>query len=63
MKILKITTHWTAEEADCIYQLLDDMKVAIWECYGEEIIEMHKALRDEQLNDEDSDPFNDELLF
>ena len=29
MKILKLTTHWTAEEADCIYRFLDEFRYAI----------------------------------
>jgi len=37
MKIIKMTTHWTTEEADCIYQFLDDFRCAIWESYGDDI--------------------------
>jgi len=29
MKILKLTTHWTAEETDCIYRFLDEFRYAI----------------------------------
>ena len=43
MKILKITTYWSAEEAEGIYQLLDELKDAIWQSYGEAILEMHKT--------------------
>jgi len=42
MKTLKMVTHWTVAEADCIYQLLEDFRTALWESYGEEILVMHK---------------------
>lgn len=38
MKILKITTYWSAEEEESIYQLLDELKDAIWQSYGEDIL-------------------------
>jgi len=61
MKTLKITTHWTAEEADAVYQCLDDLKEAIWQCYGEEIINVQKQKQyDEPIIDDD---FFDEVNF
>ena len=61
MKTLKITTHWTAEEADAIYQCLDDLKEAIWQCYDEEIINVQKQKQyDESKVDDD---FFDEVNF
>lgn len=48
MKILKITTHWTPEEADAIYQFLDNYKEALWQSYGEDIVQMHKTIHDQQ---------------
>ena len=63
MKILKITTHWSAEEAEGIYQLLDELKDAIWQSYGEDILEMHKTIQlEKQDGGEYWDP-NDELPF
>lgn len=62
MKTVKITTHWTPEEADCIYQFLDHFKEALWEAYGEDMVKMRKANQDEQqLCHENA--FNDELPF
>ena len=49
MKILKMTTHWTTEEADCIYRLLDEFRCAIWESYGNNIELLYQAQREEQL--------------
>ncbi len=49
MKILKLTTHWTAEEADCIYRFLDEFRCAIWENYGHDIELLYRAQHEEQL--------------
>lgn len=49
MKILKITTHWTTEEADCLYRLLDEIQCAIWENYGKDIEQLYQAHREEQM--------------
>ena len=63
MKTLKITMHWTPEEADCIYQLLDDFKQALWQCYGEDIVQMHKTIQAEQKERDEEKESHDELLF
>lgn len=62
MKILKITTYWSPEEADCIYQLLDELKEVIWAAYGEDILKMHQEIRDEKTEAQSED-FNDEIQF
>ncbi len=49
MKTLKIATHWTVEEADCIYRLLDEFQCAIWESYGQDIEQLYQMHREEQL--------------
>lgn len=49
MKILKMTTHWTTEEADCMVRLLDEFQSAIWECYGKDIEQLYQDYREEQL--------------
>lgn len=61
MKCLKITTHWTTEEADCIYQLLGELQEVIWQNYGEDIYHMHEIIREEQLKREEA--FYDEITF
>jgi hypothetical protein len=63
MKILKITTHWSAEEAEGIYQLLDEFKDAIWQSYGEDILEMHKTMQLEKQDSDEHEDFNDETPF
>ncbi len=63
MKTLKITTHWTTEEADCIVQLLDEFKSLIWQHYGEDMVDMHKSIRVQQQRIEDRDESDDDVVF
>ncbi len=63
MKTLKITVHWTPEEADCIDQFLDDFKQALWQCYGEDIVQMHKTVHAEQQKCSEEKEPDEELLF
>lgn len=63
MKTLKITTHWTADQAEDIYTLLDDLKSAIWQSYGEEIVSMHREIAFEQKKEGENREIRDEPLF
>ena len=63
MKTLKITTYWTADQADCVYQLLGELRSELWEHYGDEIVEMYEMIRAEQQQCEDSVEVNHELPF
>ncbi len=63
MKILRITTHWSAEDAEYVYQLLDDFKDAIWQSYGEDILEMHRIRQLEKQAGDTLEDFNDEMPF
>ena len=49
MKILKMTTHWTTEEADCIDRFMDEFQCALWENYGNDIELLYRAEHEEQL--------------
>jgi hypothetical protein len=61
VKTLKITTHWTVEEADCIYQFLGDFQSAIWEGYGDGIEQMYSEIKDDQQAREKT--FFDDIRF
>ena len=65
MRILKMTTHWTAEEADCIYRLLEELQSIVWANYGNDITKMYQLMRDEQLEMERDreDIIPDEIPF
>ena len=61
MKSIKITTYWTPEEAHCIYQLLDELKSAVWASYGTDIQAMFEDVRREQACQEQSKDVDDEI--
>lgn len=63
MKTLRITTYWSTEEADCIYQLLDELKIAVWQQYGKDITLMYEEIRDEQQKDNGPSEMNEEFPF
>ena len=64
MKTIKLTTHWTTEQADDIYVLLETFKEAIWQVYGEDIIKMHQEIANEKVREEGEDnSLNDEIPF
>ena len=63
MKTLKITTHWTPEEADCIDQFLADFKAALWQSYGEDIVQMHQTIHAQQQARYEKKASDAELLF
>ena len=53
----------TAEQADCIYQLLGDLRSVLWDHYGDEIAELYEEIRVEQQERPDSVEVNHELPF
>ena len=54
MKVIKITTHWSPEQAEDIYRLLDELKSAVWQSYGDDIIKMHLDDNKDKKNDDES---------
>ncbi len=66
MKTLRITTHWTTEQAENMFTLLDDLKTAIWQSYGEDIVTMHREIAFEQkkeIENEEEGEFKDAPFF
>ena len=61
MKILKITTHWTTEEADCVYRLLGELQSEIWQHYGEDIHHMYDLIQEAQLKRDET--YFDDIPF
>ena len=43
VKITRVTTHWTADEADTVVAFLDELRDMLWESYGDQITEMRRA--------------------
>ena len=46
MKLMQIKSHWTPDEAHSLLTWLDELREAIWQTYGQDIIDYH---RQEQL--------------
>ena len=66
MKTLRVTTHWTTEQAEDMYTLLDDLKSAIWQSYGEDIVTMNREIAFEQKKERENredDQLKSEPLF
>lgn len=40
MTVIKITTHWEAEEAHSVIEFLDQLREVLWQHYGEEVTQM-----------------------
>jgi hypothetical protein len=39
---LQIPTYWTTEQAFAVFQLVDDLREAIWQCYSLQIQEQYR---------------------
>ena len=42
MKITRLTTYWSVDEADTVVAFLDELRDTLWQCYGEQITEMRR---------------------
>jgi len=67
MKTIKITTHWSADQALCVCELLDELKSGILTAYSDEIEQLMEECRVEQTDkqpiEELDDWFDDEISF
>lgn len=61
MKILKIPTFWTAEQADTIHEFLGELQAAVWQEYHEDIQLMYEKIRDNQVSMNDVKDLDDEV--
>ena len=51
MKVTRLTTYWTIDEAATAIEFLDILRDALWETYGEQITEMHREAYDNRFED------------
>lgn len=51
MKVTRLTTHWTIEEAATAIDFLDALRDALCETYGEQIAQMHREANDDRSQD------------
>jgi len=53
MKIIRIPTFWTAEQADTIYEFLGELRTAVWHEYHEDIEPLYDEGRNQTLENTD----------
>jgi hypothetical protein len=65
MKITRLTTYWTVEEADMAMALLDELRDRLWDTYGDQIIELRRDARlpSDAAVDQTELPFDDNIDF
>jgi len=65
MKVTRLTTYWTIDEAATVIDFLDVLRDALWETYGEQITEMHREACDSRIQDINQRElgFDDDILF
>lgn len=51
MKVTRVHTWWTADQADDVMTFLDELRDQIWESYREQIIEMRIKELEQQERD------------
>lgn len=65
MKVTPLTTYWSPDEAATAIELLDILREALWQTYGEQITDMHREIHDEHVSDDSQCTlaFDDDLPF
>ena len=65
MKVIKLPVHWDAADAQLVISFIDELRDLLVDTYGDEIIEMHRRLvQDNTLDEGQTDlPFNDPVEF
>ena len=60
MKFTQLKTHWTADDAHDVLSLLDELRDALWETYGADIIEQQQREHQYELfgQEDESDVIN-----
>ena len=51
MKVTRLPTYWSIDEAATAIDFLDRLRDALWETYGEHIIKMHREADDTRFQD------------
>jgi len=65
MKVIKLTVYWDAADAQLIISFIDELRDLLVDTYGDEIVEMHRQLVQNNTPDESQTdlPFNDPVEF
>ncbi len=62
MKIIRIPTFWTAEQADTIQEFLGELRAAVWQEYGEDIYKIYDDMATEAQQSIEND-LDDDSTF
>ena len=57
MNVTRLRTYWTTDEAATAIDFLDNLRDVLWETYGEQIIQMHREVHDEQPRERNQGEF------
>lgn len=67
MKVTRLKTHWSPEQASMVIELLDTLRDALWEDYGEQISELcwQDIVQTSRRADEQQQalPFDDDIPY
>ena len=65
MKVTRLTTYWSINEAATAIEFLDILRDALWETYGEQITQMHREADNDRTKDANQCEFefDDDILF
>ena len=65
MKVIKLTAYWDAADAQLIISFIDELRDLLVDTYGDEIVDMHRRLVQDNTLDEGQTelPFNDPVEF
>ena len=65
MKITRVHTHWTAEEAHTVIEFLDVLRDQLWQSYGDSIVEMlrHASVNEACQDGQTTFEFDDDMNF
>ena len=65
MKVIKLTVHWDAADAQLIISFIDELRELLVDTYGDEIVDMHRQLVQSHTRDDGQTdlPFNDPVEF
>ena len=65
MKVIKLTVYWDAADAQLIISFIDELRDLLVDTYGDEIVDMHRQLVQNNTRDEGQTdlPFNDPIEF
>ena len=65
MRVTRVHTHWTAEEAHTVIEFLDVLRDQLWHSYGDTVVDMLRqaSANNAQHDDQVTPEFDDDIDF